>query len=69
MEDELTTKMHEEFKISREDEIELRAGCVWRTWCNNESSKEEVEKYAQMYSISYEDAMKWKEYWLNLCKR
>ena len=64
MKEELTTKMHGEFTITKEDEGKLRAGCVWHVWCDRNSSKADVEKYAKMYSISYETAMKWRDYWL-----
>lgn len=64
--DELTEKMHSELSVSEEDEIKLRTGCVWHTWCDKDSCKEDVEKYAKIYSVSYDDAMKWKDYWLNL---
>ena len=64
MKEELTTKMHREFTITKEDEGKLRAGCVWHVWCDRKSSKEDIEKYAKMYSISYETAMRWRDYWL-----
>lgn len=65
MKEEFTKEMHSELKVSKHDEECLRAGCVWHTWCNENSSKEDVEKYAKMYSISYEVAMKYKSYWLD----
>lgn len=64
MKEELTTKMHGEFTITKEEEGKLRAGCVWHVWCGRNSSKADIEQYAKMYSISYETAMKWRDYWL-----
>lgn len=69
MEDEFSEIMHRELTVSGEDEIILKAGCVWHTWCNQNSSKDDIEKYAKLYSISYDDAMKWKEYWLDKYKK
>lgn len=66
MEDELTDKMHDEFTVTKEDEGKLRAGCVWHVWCDRDFSREEIEKCAAYYSISYETAMKWRNYWLRL---
>lgn len=64
MKDELTAKMHSEFTVTKESEEQLKAGCIWLAWCDKDSSKEEVEKYAKQYSISYEAAMKWRDFWL-----
>lgn len=68
MQDELTEKMHAEFTISEEDEKKLRAGCVWNMLTPN-PSREEIEKMAESYSIDYETAMKWKDYWIELRKQ
>ena len=64
MKDELTEKMHSEFSVTKESEEQLRAGCIWLAWCDEDSSREEIEKYAEEYSISYEAAMKWRDFWL-----
>ena len=61
--DELTAKMHSEFTISKETRIELQAGCVWES-VSPKSSKEEIEKWATIYGITYADAMKYKSEWL-----
>lgn len=61
--------MNEDLEISKEVEDKLRAGCVWRVWCGRNSTKEEIEKYADKYSISYETAMKWRDYWFRLFKK
>ena len=69
MKEELTKKMHSEFSVSREDEDRLRAGCVWHVWCGRRSSKAEIEEAASMYSISYETAMKYRDFWLRKYKK
>ena len=66
MEDELTEKMHSEFKVSKETDIRHRAGCVWCVLhdIGKTEDKELVAYESQMYGITYEQAMKWKDYWL-----
>ena len=64
--EELTSKMHDEFTIPKEIDEKHRAGCMWGFWCDNNSSEKEIRKWAKHYSISYETAMKWKDYWLRL---
>ena len=41
----------------------LKAGCVWES-VSPKASKEEIEKWASMYGITYADAMKYKSEWL-----
>ena len=60
--DELTTSMHSEFSVSKEVDIKLRAGCVW-TSIDGNASRKEIEKYALMYGITYEQCLEWKAYW------
>ena len=57
--DELTAEMHSEFTVSKETRIMLKAGCVWES-VSPKASKEEIEKWASMYGITYADAMKYK---------
>ena len=61
--DELTEKMHSEFTVSKETRIMLKAGCVWES-VSPKASKEEIEKWATLYGITYADAMKYKSEWL-----
>ena len=61
--DELTAKMHSEFTVSKETRIMLKAGCVWES-VSPKASKEEIEKWATLYGITYADAMKYKSEWL-----
>ena len=61
--DELTEKMHSEFTVSKETRIMLKAGCVWES-VSPKASKEEIEKWATIYGITYADAMKYKSEWL-----
>lgn len=63
MKEELTTKMHSEFTISKETEIKHRAGCVWNILKKN-APKEQIVEVARDYGITYEAAMKYRDYWL-----
>lgn len=60
--EELTTKMHSEFSVSRETETCHRAGCVWLV-VEFDASKEAVSEAAKDYGITYEAAMKYRDYW------
>ena len=60
--EELTTKMHSELSVSRETEVCHRAGCVWLV-VNFDASKELVTAAAKDYGITYEAAMKYRDYW------
>lgn len=52
-------------EIDSETKIKLSAGNVW-TICGDNASKEKIEHWCEVYGISYEQAMKFKSYWLNL---
>lgn len=66
MKDEFTAKMHSEFSVSPETEIKHRAGCVWQllSWRNQIENEQAIREVSIMYGITYEQAMKWKDYWL-----
>lgn len=64
----MTEKMASEFRISKEADEELRAGSLWKV-CDKSSSREKIEKEAKSLSITYEIAMKWRDYWLDLYER
>ncbi len=63
MKEELTEKMHSEFVISKETEIRHRAGCVWLV-LDRSATKEQVTEEAKKHGITYEAAMKYRDYWL-----
>jgi len=73
--EELTEKMHSEFTVTKDEEIQLRAGCVWRLSKYDRTkgdfvwSEEEARKEAKKYGISYEDCMKHKEYWRRIVEK
>ena len=69
MKEELTSKMHDEFTVTKEVEGKLRAGCVWRVWCGRNSSENEIRRCAESYGISYETAMRWRDFWLRMYKK
>ena len=69
MQEELTKEMHSEFSISKEDENKLRAGCVWHVWCGRNSTRKEIEDAAKQYSISYETAKNYRDYWLRMYRK
>lgn len=66
MEEELTKKMHSEFSISSDIEIKHKAGCVWDILKFEKPTKEELVIRCKSYGISYEDAMKWRDFWVNI---
>ena len=55
--DELTAKMHSQFRVSRDIEIKQKSCRVWKSVSPN-ASREEFEKEAVWYDITYEDVMK-----------
>ncbi len=63
----MTEKMASEFTISKEDEDRLRAGCLWLV-CDLSTPKEKIKKEAESFSITYDIAIKWRDYWLKLYK-
>ena len=66
MKEELTKKMHSELKVSNSEYVKHKAGCVWGVLFDmgkvNDSKL--VEHYSRLYGITYEQAMRWKGYWL-----
>lgn len=68
MEEELTAKMHSEFKVDATIDKRHRVGCVWRL-VGFDAPKEEVERWADSYGVSYGECMQWKNYWQKLMKK
>ena len=66
MEDKFTKKMHSEFTISDEIEIKHKASCVWDRYKELRPSDDEIKKRCESYGITFEQAMKWKDFWVNL---
>lgn len=64
----MTEAMASEFTVPPEIEDKLRAGCLWIV-CDDNTPKEAIEKEAESLSITYDIAMKWKDYWLDLYRR
>lgn len=65
--DELTEKMHSEFKVSKETEMKHRAMSVW-TICKNNSDYPDLERICELYGITKEFALKWLQYCKDLSK-
>ena len=65
MEEQLTAKMHSEFTITKEEEQKQRVGCVWGV-VGFDAPKEKIEHWASRYGVTYEECLKWKNYWKNL---
>lgn len=61
--DELTAKMYSQFRVSRDIEIKHKSCCVWKSVSPN-ASREEFEKEAVWYGITYEGVMKHGHKWL-----
>lgn len=68
MKDEFTDAMFEEFSISPQDEICLKAHCVWHSldW---DASEKEIKEECKSYGITYKQAMRWKKYWMKFIKK
>ena len=66
MKDELTEKMHSEFTVSEDIEVKLKAGCVWDKYKELQPSVKEIRERCKSYGITYEQALKWKKFWLDL---
>jgi hypothetical protein len=62
--EELTDKMHSEFTISEENEIKLKAGCIWMYIPND--PEETQRNWCKDMGLSWEDCLRWKDYWMNL---
>ena len=66
MKEELTTKMHSEFSVSREIEVRHKVGTVIEVAIKmNKTDKKSVTDIARLYGITYNDILKWKLYWEN----
>ena len=63
MKEELTEKMHSELTVTKAQEVKLRAGCVWNV-LKKDATKEQIVEQAREYGITYEAAMKHRDYWL-----
>lgn len=64
MKEELTTKMHSEFTVTKDVEIKHKAGCVIDVAISmNKNSVEDVTDIASLYGVTYADVIKWKPYW------
>ena len=65
LQEEFTAALLSELTISPEDEIMLKAGCVWDNlvW---DASEEEISHRAKIYGITYEDCIRHKEHWAEL---
>ncbi len=66
--DELTEKMHSEFKVSKETEMKHKAMDVW-TICRNNCDDPELEKICELYGITKDFALKWLQYCKDLSKQ
>lgn len=65
MKEELTKKMHEEFKLRKEQEIRHIAGSIWQTIGFN-ATDEEIDEFLKYSSISKKQLIKYKSYWEEL---
>ena len=69
MKEELTQKMHEEFKLTKQQEIKHIAGSIWNTIGFN-ATDDMINEFLKYSSISKEQLLKYKSYWeeLGRCK-
>lgn len=64
MKEELTTKMHSEFAVSRDIEIRHKVGCVIEIALKmNKKATKDVIDIAKDYGVNSKDLEKWKKYW------
>ena len=74
LKEELTAAMHAEFTVSQSTDIKLRAGCVWSSaFFDFEKGKfvindKDLMARAHSYGITYDDCMKYKDYWASIHK-
>lgn len=62
--EELTAKMHSEFKIDKETEIKHKAWTVWEIVGDN-PTEDTLKKYCRIYRISVKTALKYKASWFD----
>lgn len=66
MKEELTTKMHSEFSVSKEVDMRHKVGSVIEVALKmNKTDENSVIDIAKLYGITYNDVLKWKSYWEN----
>ena len=68
LKEELTSKMHSEFTISKEAEVKLKAGSMWRV-AGFDCDDVTMKKWCDAYGITSQQAMKYKDFWRKLFKK
>ena len=64
MKEELTTKMHLEFSVTRETETRHKVGCVIEIASKmNKTAEKDVIELCKLYGIDLDDINRWKDYW------
>ena len=64
MKEELTEKMHSEFSISRESEIQLQvSSAIHFAMTIGVKTKSKFESILENYSVTYDDYKKWKKHY------
>lgn len=66
MKEELTTKMHSEFSISKEDDDFLKAGVIWKQNDIIPYTEKELKERCNDLDISFSTLMKHKQKWQSL---
>jgi len=60
---DLKPEYADEMTLDETTGIKHKAACVWKL-LGNDYSNEQLEKYCSLYGITSEQALKWKDYWI-----
>jgi hypothetical protein len=63
MKEELTTKMHSEFTVSKEVDIRNKVGSAIESGMLRGVRENAIEHTLKRFGVTYDDYNKWKEYW------
>lgn len=68
LKEELTSKMHSEFTISKETEVKLKAGSMWSV-AGFDCDEATMKRWCKAYGITISQALKYKGYWSKLSEK
>lgn len=63
MKEELTTKMHSEFAVSKEVNLRNKVGSAIESAMLRGVKENELQKTLNEFGVTYDDYYKWKDYW------
>ncbi len=68
LKEELTSKMHSEFTISKETEVKHKAGSMWSV-AGFDCDDVTMKRWCISYGLTISQAMKYKVYWQKLAEQ